>query len=429
LGVKLNRKENMTKEFVMTCPNCNETFAADDAFKNHLKNKEKELEKNLSSKIKNDFEKQKKEELKEISNKLQESEKEKIAYAKKIVEKEKDFKNKEKELEKNLSSKIKNDFEKQKKEELKEISNKLQESEKEKIAYAKKIVEKEKDFKNKEKELEKNLQKQISAKLEKQHELDIQKKDKETEIANRRQLQRISEMEKQLKQKSMELQGEGQEELIEDYLFRKFPSDKVSPVKKGVKGGDCILTIRSKNQEPIGEIYFESKDQKSFKEEWVSKLLNDMKEKNIGYGILITVALPKDFEKNDGYVTRHGKRIIIIPMNYPLIHSVVSPLRNHLIEEAKNKKDFDAPREMKRAWDFITSNEFHLSIRNLAMSMIKMKKLIEKEKAFYEKNIANKENALLDMKDELSDLVLSFRKKVGDVLPENLLENKEDNQD
>jgi hypothetical protein len=374
LGVKLNRKENMTKEFIITCPNCDETFAADDAFKNHLKNKEKELEKNLSSKIKSDFEKQKKQELKEISNKLQESEKEKIAYAKKIAEKEK-------------------------------------------------------DFKNKEKELEKNLQKQISAKLEKQYELDIQKKDKEAEIANRRQLQRISEMEKQLKQKSMELQGEGQEELIEDYLSRKFPSDKVSPVKKGAKGGDCILTIRSENQEPIGEIYFESKDQKSFKEEWVSKLLNDMKEKNIGYGILITVALPKDFEKNDGYVTRHGKRIIIIPMNYPLIHSVVSPLRNHLIEEAKNKKDFDAPREMKRAWDFITSNEFHLSIRNLAMSMIKMKKLIEKEKAFYEKNIANKENALLDMKDELSDLVLSFRKKVGDVLPDNLLENKDDNQD
>jgi hypothetical protein len=236
-------------------------------------------------------------------------------------------------------------------------------------------------------------------------------------------------MEKQLKQKSMELQGEGQEELIEDYLSRKFPLDKVSPIKKGAKGGDCILTINSENKEAIGQIYFESKDQKSFKEEWVSKLLNDMKEKNIGYGILITVALPKDFEKNDGYVTRHGKRIIIIPMNYPLIHTVVSPLRSHLIQEANKKKDFDAPREMKRAWDFITSNEFHLSIRNLAMSMIKMKKLIEKEKAFYEKNIACKENALLDMKDELSDLVLSFRKKVGDVLPENLLENKDDNQD
>ena len=154
-----------------------------------------------------------------------------------------------------------------------------------------------------------------------------------------------------------------------------------------------------------------------------------MKEKNIGYGVLITVALPKDFEKNDGYATRHGKRIIIIPMNYPLIHSLVSPLRSHLIQEANKKKDFDAPREMKRAWKFITSDEFHLSIRNLAMHMLRIKKLIEKEKAFSKKNIANKENALLGMRDELSDLVTSFRKKVGEVLPENLLENKDEDED
>ena len=360
----------MTKEFKITCPNCDATFAADEAFQNHLKSKEKELEKNLSFKIKADVEKQKKEEFKEITSKLQESEKEKIAIAKKIAEKEKDFKSKEK-----------------------------------------------------------NLQKEISEKLEKKFELNIQKKDKEAEISNRRQLQRISEMEKQLKQKSMELQGEEQEELIEDYLTRKFPSDKVFPIKKGAKGGDCILTINSENKEPISQIYFESKDQKTFKEEWVSKLLNDMKEKNVGYGLLITVALPKDFEKNDGFVTRHGKRIIIIPMNYPLIHTVVSPLRSHLIQEANKKKDFDAPREMKRAWKFITSDEFHLSIRNLAMHMVRIKKLIEKEKAFFEKNIANKENALLGMRDELSDLVLSFRKKVGEVLPENLLENKDEDED
>jgi len=370
----MERKLYMTEQFKITCPNCDESFAADEAFENHLKNKEKELEKNLSSKIKSDLEKKKKEELDKISNKLKESEKEKN-----------------------------------------EIS--------------KKIAEKEKDFKNKEKELEKNLQKEISKKLEKQHELELQKKDKESQISNRRQLQRIAEMEKQLKQKSMELQGEGQEELIEDYLSRKFPTDKVVPIKKGAKGGDCILSINSDNNEPIGQIYFESKDQKTFKEEWVSKLLNDMKEKNVGYGVLVTVALPKDFEKTDGYVTRHGKRIIIIPMNYPLIHSVVSPLRSYLISETKKKKDFNAPREMKRAWEFITSNEFHLSIRNLAMHMIRIKKLIEKEKAFFEKNIANKENALLGMRDELNDLVISFRKKVGEVLPENLLESKDEEPD
>ena len=75
----------MTKEFIITCPNCDETFAADDAFKNHLKNKEKELEKNLSSKIKSDFEKQKKQELKEtlfmLSEKTTDKKLKKIIYA------------------------------------------------------------------------------------------------------------------------------------------------------------------------------------------------------------------------------------------------------------------------------------------------------------------------------------------------------------
>ena len=33
------------------------------------------------------------------------------------------------------------------------------------------------------------------------------------------------------------------------------------------------------------------------------------------------------------------------------------------------------------------------------------------------------------MRDELSDLVTSFRKKVGEVLPENLLENKDEDED
>ena len=47
----------MTKEFKITCPNCDATFAADEAFQNHLKSKEKELEKNLSFKNKSPWRK------------------------------------------------------------------------------------------------------------------------------------------------------------------------------------------------------------------------------------------------------------------------------------------------------------------------------------------------------------------------------------
>ena len=106
-------------------------------------------------------------------------------------------------------------------------------------------------------------------------------------------------MQKLLKQKSTEVQGEVQEELIEDFLRRKFPTDQVTPIKKGEKGGDCILHILDQNKKNIGEIYFESKDrEKFFQEKCVDKLLKDMQNRNIGYGILVSVALPKDFEKD-----------------------------------------------------------------------------------------------------------------------------------
>ena len=134
----------------------------------------------------------------------------------------------------------------------------------------------------------------------------------------------------------------------------------VEEVKKGAKGADCILTINNKDQEKLAQIYFESKDHKTFKEEWVSKLLSDMKDKNINYGVLITTAMPKDYNKqHDGYVERHGKRIIIIPMNYPIIHMLVSFIKTNLINEHKSKKDFDAPKMMKRLWDHIMGPSFN----------------------------------------------------------------------
>ena len=69
----------------------------------------------------------------------------------------------------------------------------------------------------------------------------------------------------------------------------------------------------------------------------MSKLLSDMKDKNINYGVLITTVMPKDYNKqHDGYVERHGKRIIIIPMNYPIIHMLVSFIKTNLINAGQN---------------------------------------------------------------------------------------------
>ena len=255
---------------------------------------------------------------------------------------------------------------------------------------------------------DKNADKKYKSELkDTQSELDKAKKnllakDKESEINNKRLLKRleqqerlIKEKEKLLKQKSTEVQGEVQEELLEDFLKRKFPDDKVTPIEKGKKGGDCILTILDNNKKKIGEIYFERKDrEKVFQEKWVNKLLNDMKERDIGYGILVSASLPKDFNKDDdAFVTRHNN-ILVVPMSNQLVHALVYSFRNELVEKSKKNKDFDAPAEMQKLWNLVTGDQFSLRIRTLALKIFDFEKSIKSRKKFHEKNIADDENKI-----------------------------------
>ena len=377
---------NIKNSFRITCPHCTKSFSADDFLKNHIEEHEKNTEKKI----------------RELNNKA-ESEKKKVRddYNKKL-EKEKIL----------LSSEISKKLEKDNKTKLSNLNNRLSkaENEKKKIEgeYTKKL-EKEKT--------------QISSK----HQMDLERKDKELEILKKSQQKKVEEMEKQLKQKSVQMQGEIQEELLEDFLRRKFPQDHVEAVNKGVKGGDCILSINNQSEKDCAKIYFESKDHKNFKEDWVDKLLKDMKEKNIGYGVIVTRVLPKTFEKNTGIDERHGNRILIIPMNYEIIHTAIKFIREKILNIHINKKEnVDVPKEMKRLWDHMTGPGFQLPIRSIYSSMKRVEYLVGKDKKFFEKNQAKKENAVMDMQQDLKELLLSFTKKVGDGIPTNLLENEDE---
>ena len=149
-----------------------------------------------------------------------------------------------------------------------------------------------------------------------------------------------------------------------------------------------------------------------------------MKDKNIGHSILITTALPKDFNKaKNGYVGRHGNRIIIIPMDYSIIHAVVSLIRGNLINAYRTKKDLNVSKELTKLWNHITGPSFQLPMRTLYLSINKSSELFEKRKTFWNKQFSHEEKNLTDMKEQFIDVVNSFTLEVSDnLLPETLLE-------
>ena len=284
-----------------------------------------------------------------------------------------------------------------------------------------------KKTKKAEKDVEFKAKKIAREEIEKKN-TEIQKMKKESQIKDDRIKRRTEEVNSLMQSKKSELKGEVQEENLQEFLKSKFPDDNIDEIKKGAKGGDCILTINYKGRKNIAKIYFESKDTTSFNEKWCDKLLNDMKDKGIGNGIIVASlsCLPTDIDKFTSYVERHGNSITIIPMDEKIIHAIVSKIRSILIFKARENKDHEIPDVMKKCWANLNSPSFQLPIKSMVTEIKTMEKIFSQERISFERMSANKVKTINGVKTNLVKIVTSFTSTAGDIFPEDLLEHKDD---
>ena len=445
----------MQNALKITCPNCQKEFDAGSAFNSHFEKKKLENEKILkesqieAKKYKSQLDNNKKEIEKAKIDAAKNAEEE---AAKKYAEEEaaKKYKsqlaNSQKEIEKAKIDAAKNAEEEAAKKYKTQLANSQKEIEKAKIDAAKNAEEEAaKKYKtqlaNSQKEIEKakidaakneELKAQkLAREVKKKNDAEILKIKRESEITNKRLKDNTDKMNSVMSNQKSELKGEIQEENLQEFLKRKFPDDNVDEIKKGAKGGDCILTINYKGKKNIAKIYFESKDTTSFNEKWCDKLLNDMKDKGIGNGIIVASAacLPTDMDKYTSYVERHGNSITIIPMDEQIIHAIVSKIRSILIFKTRENKDNEIPDVMKKCWANLNSPNFQLPIKSMVNEIKNMEKIFSQERTSFERMSANKAKTINGVKTNLVEIVTSFTRTVGDIFPQDLLEHKDDRLD
>ena len=415
----------MTNNFEITCPKCKASFNAEEAFKEH-------------------FEIEKKKEIVRIKN--EETKKAQLEAAKKYetqIEKYEEEKlKKDKEFENLKSVEIK----KAQLEADKKIKVYLEQLEKEKLKEQKDAEKKAKDIAEKEKELfiktfkadeEKKIRDDVELKSKKEasnkdkiiQELkdQFEKTNKERSIENERNKKQIQELVSLNAKTKSEIKGEVQEELIQDYLKKRFPEDNIEEVKKGARGPDCILTINYKGKKNIGKIYIESKDTKIWNEEWVAKLFNDMQTQGASNGIIISTSVPKDFDEKSGFVNREGNTITIIKMDYGIIHVTVSLIKSVLIMKERSTNSQNLPEEVKKVWENVKSPNFQMPIRSIVIQIREFQKIFKKESKDFHNSTSNKERTLKQLENDLVRMITSFTKTAGEIFPQDLLEHTDDN--
>ncbi len=224
-----------------------------------------------------------------------------------------------------------------------------------------------------EKELNERLKSEsekISQRLTEAKSLEIKELQKQLED----QTKLSEEMSRKLEQGSMQLQGEVQELAIEEWLAAEFPLDQIEEIKKGARGGDCIQTVNTRQETNCGKIYYESKRAKSFSNDWIEKFKNDMREKNISVGVLITSTMPKDMPKA-------GMMEGVWVCSYQEFGTVAKLLRDAIIRthqislSQENKAD-----KMQLLYNYLTSDNFKLQLSSIVEAFEKMKTDLDKEK-------------------------------------------------
>jgi len=182
------------------------------------------------------------------------------------------------------------------------------------------------------------------------------------------------EMKRKQEQGSMQMQGEVQELAIEEWLTAQFPLDTIDEIKKGARGGDCIQIVNSRTRQNCGKIYYESKRTKDFQSSWIQKFKADMREKGADIGVLVTEAMPSNFD-------RMGIMDGVWICTYEEFKGLCTVLRESLLQlslaisSQENKGD-----KMHMIYDYLTSTTFRMQIEAIVEGFSSMKSALDSEK-------------------------------------------------
>jgi len=172
----------------------------------------------------------------------------------------------------------------------------------------------------------------------------------------------------------MQLQGEVQELALEEMLRAAFPFDVVEEVGKGVRGADCIQTVRNSFGQSCGSIIYESKRTENFSNDWIEKLKTDKRNRGADVAVIVTRAMPKDLnsfgEKEGVWICSFGE-----------VKAVAAILRESIIKVFNASKTVENKGDkMHLLYDYLTSSEFAEQWKAIREGFMSMKLSIQKER-------------------------------------------------
>ena len=217
----------------------------------------------------------------------------------------------------------------------------------------------------------KAAQAQIDGLLHEKRDLELAHKTEE-----RRLLDRVEELKRQLENKSPVNSGDTSEISLFESLKERFPGDRIRRVEKGTAGADIIhVVIEGKNE--CGIIVYEFKNSTAWRNDYVTKLREDQIAEGAEHAILSTFKLPAESNQLDIYI--QDGVIIALPDRVPVLADI---LRRDIVRGYRGKK----PEQKKDAlYSYIMSSSFKQHLESMDIVTREMLELDTSEESSHKK--------------------------------------------
>lgn len=362
----------------LKCPYCNTVLTTEAYWSTIKKIRKEETQKSriLKTKLETQLRKHYEE---HYSKKLKEIE----IVRKHLKESKKQFEVEKKNIRKSLEIELEERFQRKYSEQDKMLKQKLREVEDIKSNLRKQEIQMKSSIRRDlEFEYDKRIQKEKERFEERQRELDEkefqwkqEKLDIRLEYGKReRNLERTIDMLKQeATRKTLAELGDIPEEKLIAVLKNEFPEDLFDRIGKGRAGGDTAQTIIFNNKE-IGKILYESKNDKSWKNAWITKIKEDRNSVGTPYAILVSKAFPRN--------TKHFTIVQGIPVVSPrLLPYLAKIIRSSITAIERQKLSvFEKEEKVGLLYSYLNSHEFKSNAMTIADAVNNLNKLREDEK-------------------------------------------------
>jgi hypothetical protein len=260
---------------------------------------------------------------------------------------------------------------------LAEKTKTAQEAQKAELALRKRTRELEDKEQNIELELQRKLdeakgklQEDTEKKISEEYNLKFADKDRKLDEMRRQ----IEDLKRKAEQGSQQMQGEVLELEIEDTLRELFPLDQISPVAKGVKGGDIAQSVIAPSGREAGKILWEAKRTKNWSPGWIDKVKEDQRAISAEMAVIVTTTLPKE-------LTHFGCINNVWVVDFLTFRGLALALRQNLLQVHHAKAIAQGRDEnMDYIYQYLTGTKFKQRIEAIVESFRTMQTNLEKEK-------------------------------------------------